>query len=396
MSIPQKLEKCYRNQIENIKSEKNREAKVKQIGSLVLDVGGRCISAIAKMTGYCRKFVKMCFIIVKNNLEINYNKNKCGRKKITEKYPQLEEDIRIIIKEHTYTDPHFQTEQLFCNLTINQVMDALLKIEKYKKGFISRSSLGSLLNKMGYNLKKVKRNKPLKKIKETDAIFANVKLKKEEALNDKNIALISIDTKDKVVIGPYSRKGKSRLLTEACDHELTNNCLIPFGILDLKTNQPYFYNFINKPTSEAIVDCIDDYLSDKLCTKLMILLDNGPDNSGIRTSFLKSLVDLSDKYQIEIELVYYPPYHSKYNPIERLWARLERMWNGMLLLSNNICNKVMSSLTWKNVKARVKYITKEYPKGIKYTKEVMSNYEGVNIHRNNLLKKWSILITPLI
>ena len=50
------------------------------------------------------------------------------QKKITEKCPQLEEDIRIIIKEHTYTDPHFQTEQLFCNLTINQVMDALLKI----------------------------------------------------------------------------------------------------------------------------------------------------------------------------------------------------------------------------------------------------------------------------
>ena len=37
----------------------------------------------------------------------------------------------------------------------------------------------------------------------------------------------------------------------------------------------------------------------------------------------------------------------------------------------------MSSLTWKNVKAKVKYITKEYPKGIKYTKEVMNNYEGV-------------------
>ena len=46
MSIPQKLEKCYKNQIENIKNEKNREAKVGQIGSLVLDVGGRCINAI--------------------------------------------------------------------------------------------------------------------------------------------------------------------------------------------------------------------------------------------------------------------------------------------------------------------------------------------------------------
>ena len=89
MSIPQKLEKCYKNQIENIKSEKNREAKVKQIGSLVLDVGGRCISTIAKVTGCCRKFVKMCFIVVRDNLEVNYNKNKCGRKKITKKYLQL-------------------------------------------------------------------------------------------------------------------------------------------------------------------------------------------------------------------------------------------------------------------------------------------------------------------
>lgn len=56
----------------------------------------------------------------------------------------------------------------------------------------------------------------------------------------------------------------------------------------------------------------------------MILLDNGPDNSGVRTAFLKSLVNLSNKYQIKIELVYYPPYHSKYNPIERIWARLEK------------------------------------------------------------------------
>ena len=146
---------------------------------------------------------------------------------------------------------------------IDQVMMKLLETGKYKEKFISRSSLGNLLNKMGYNLKKVKRNKPLRKIDETDDIFENVNIKKKEALDNDNIGLISIDTKDKVLIGPYSRKGKSRILVEACDHELTNNCVIPFGILDLKTNKTYFYNFENKPTSEAIVDCIDDYFSDK-------------------------------------------------------------------------------------------------------------------------------------
>lgn len=361
-----------------------------------MDIGGHCISAIANAINCSRKFVKKCYLIVRDNIEIKSNRSNCGRKKITVTYPELETDIKKVIEERLYTDSHFQTEQLFCSLTIDQTMDELLKTGKYEKGFISRSCLGNLLNKMGYNLKKVKRNKPLKKIEETDAIFENVNLKKKEALNDENTGLISIDTKDKVILGPYSRRGKSRVLIEASDHELTNNCIIPFGILDLKTNKTYFYSFKNKPTSEAIVDCIDDYYSDKLYKKLVILLDNGPDNSGIRTAFLKGLVDVADKYQIEIELVYYPPYHSKYNPIERIWARLEKMWNGMLLTSAEVCNRVMGQLTWKKEKSNVKYITKEYEKGITYPKEVMSQYEGVNIHRNESLKKWSIVITPLI
>ena len=396
MSISQKLENSYKNQIENIKKEQNHASKMRQIGALVLDVGGNCISSVANKIKSSRKFVKKCYIIVKDNLEIKSNKKMCGRKKITTIYPELESDIKKIIESKLYTDPHFQTEQLFCNLTINQVMKELLEIGKYEKNFISRSSLGNLLNIMGYNLKKVKRNKPIKKIEEIDMIFDNVNLKKKEALDNDHIGCISIDTKDKVVIGPFSRKGKSRVLVEACDHELTNKCLIPFGILDLKTSQSYFYSFLNKPTSEAIVDCIDDYLSDKNYEKLIIFLDNGPDNSGVRTAFLKGLVDLSNKYNIKIELAYYPPYHSKYNPIERLWARLENMWNGMLLSTIEICLKVIESLTWNQIKAKVKYITKQYKKGVTYSKDEMKIYENINIHRNERLKKWSIIIAPSI
>ena len=48
MNISQKIEKSYKNQIENIKNEKNLESKIRQIGALVLDVGGNCILAIAK------------------------------------------------------------------------------------------------------------------------------------------------------------------------------------------------------------------------------------------------------------------------------------------------------------------------------------------------------------
>lgn len=68
----------------------------------------------------------------------------------------------------------------------------------------------------------------------------------------------------------------------------------------------------------------------------------------------------------------------------------------MLLSTRQICIKVMEYLTRKNVKAKVKYITKEYKKVLSILKKKMNKYEGDNIHRNEMLKKWSILITPLI
>ena len=74
---------------------------------MVLDVGGRCISRIVLEINCCRNFVKKCYLIAIDDLEIKSNKNKCGRKKITEKYPELENDIRLVIEGNLYTDPHF-------------------------------------------------------------------------------------------------------------------------------------------------------------------------------------------------------------------------------------------------------------------------------------------------
>ena len=65
--------------------------------------------------------------------------------------------------------------------------------------------------------------------------------------------------------------------------------------------------------------------------RLVIYLDNGPKNSGRRTQFLKRMVEFADWSGLELRLVYYPPYHSKYNPIERCWSALEKKWNGVML-----------------------------------------------------------------
>ena len=46
---------------------------------------------------------------------------------------------------------------------------------------------------------------------------------------------------------------------------------------------------------------------------------------------MQRLTELTDTYHLTVQLVYYPPYHSKYNPIERVWGVLEQHWNGSLL-----------------------------------------------------------------
>jgi len=65
--------------------------------------------------------------------------------------------------------------------------------------------------------------------------------------------------------------------------------------------------------------------------RITLLQDNGPENSARRTQFLKRMVDSVRDHHIDFRLAYYPPYHSKYNPIERCWGALERHWNGSLL-----------------------------------------------------------------
>lgn len=398
MSIAQKLEINHKNQIENIKKEKNREAKIRQIGALVLDVGNRSIKAIAKEINCSRKFVKYCYVVAKENLQIENNRYKCGRKKLIVRFPKLEQDIRKIVENHCSTDPRFKTEKQYVRLSIAEIKRQLLETGSYEEKSFSNSYLNNLVNEMGYNLKKVQKTKPLKKIKETNLIFENVHKKKEKAMQEENTVLISLDTKDKVLLGPFSRNGKNRKQIKAVDHNLTNNCLIPFDLLDIKTDIPYFFNFKEKPTSLDLVECIGEFLNDQYANgkqkKLAILLDNGPDNSGVRTIFLKGLIELSKRYNMEIELIYYPPYHSKYNPVERLWARLENIWNGYLLETVEICLHFMQNLTWKNKKSITKLKEIKYEKGLTVNKKEMLELEQRHILRNETIKKWSLIITP--
>lgn len=127
--------------------------------------------------------------------------------------------------------------------------------------------------------------------------------------------------------------------------------------------------------------------------RLVIYLDNGPKNSGRRTQFLKRMVQLADRTGLVIRLVYYPPYHSKYNPVERCWGILEKYWNGAKLTDTETMLEWAKSMTWKGIHPVVQLSRTAYEKGVTVAKETMRAVES-RLERNAILPKWDILIRP--
>jgi hypothetical protein len=211
---------------------------------------------------------------------------------------------------------------------------------------------------------------------------------------------LSIDCKATVKLGEYSRGGKTRGDPRAADHDM--GCAeqqVPFGIVEEDSGRLHLTFGSSFKTSDFIVDSLEDWWQalpeqpQTPLTHLPLKVDNGPESSGVRTQFLKRLVEFADATGKIIHLLYYPPYHSKYNPIERCWGILEQHWNGAKLVDTETMLEGAKSMTWKGIHPIVKLSRTVYQKGISLTKKAMQAVEA-RLERHPLLPKWDILIRP--
>ena len=172
---------------------------------------------------------------------------------------------------------------------------------------------------------------------------------------------------------------------------------VPFGVLVLATGALTLV-FGPAETSDFWVDALKVWwLSVQAgqghVGRLVIYLDNGPNNSGSRTQFLKRMVEFADWSGLEIRLVYYPPYHSKYNPIERCWSSLEQKWGGTLLNSLKVIMERAGRMTWMKKHPVVKSLAGEYPNGVRLSRQEMKPYQA-RLERSATLPKYDITIKP--
>jgi transposase len=211
---------------------------------------------------------------------------------------------------------------------------------------------------------------------------------------------ISLDAKSVVKIGEFSRDGYNRVPVAAADHDFKPDATVtPFGFLLPKYGDLFLSLGTSKVTSDFIVDRLEDLWKTilrprfPLVTTLVLNMDNGPENHSRRTQFIKRLIDFVVENQVTLQLAYYPPYHSKYNPIEHCWGSLEQHWNGTLLDELDTVLKFAESMTWRGRHPVVRVVTTIYKTGVRLSQAAMADLE-TQIKRLPTLEKWFVEISP--
>jgi hypothetical protein len=210
---------------------------------------------------------------------------------------------------------------------------------------------------------------------------------------------VSLDAKAAVKLGPFSRRGRSRVPVAAADHDFQPaGAVTPVGILLPELDELFLYAVTSRVTSDCLVDRLAQWWEAVRArfahvTTLVLNLDNGPENHSQRTQFVARLVQFVAAYGVTVRLAYYPPYHSKYNPIERCWGILEQHWNGTLLDALDTVLRFAATMTWKGRHPTVALVTTTYERGVRLTKAAMVAVEA-RLTRHPTLGKWFVDIAP--
>jgi Rhodopirellula transposase DDE domain len=190
--------------------------------------------------------------------------------------------------------------------------------------------------------------------------------------------VLSIDCKKKELLGTLYRDGKSygQAAQEAYDHDyshLGEGKVIPHGIFDLQKNLGFITIGSSSETASFIVDNlrwwwfnygINDYPEAR---NLLLLCDAGGGNSYRHHAFKKELQAFAKEIGIDIIVAHYPPYASKWNPIEhRLFCHVHQAMSGQMFKDYEFVKTLIEKTsTSQGLKVIVRIHLKEYQTGIK-------------------------------
>lgn len=325
-----------------------------------------------------------------------------GRKRYSVTWgPVLDEKFLTVLRDHTAGDPMDETMR-WTNLTPGDIIQAL----RCEYGMtVSKFVVYQLLQKHHYRRRKAQKKLSLKQeIKHRHEQFENIARLKAEFKAAGN-PIVSMDTKKKEYLGNFYREGRLYTLAElhTYDHDFhsyAEGVIIPHSLYDLQFNIGYIQLGTSHDTGEFACDSFrlwwttyGRHLYPK-ATAILVLCDGGGSNSTRQHLFKQDLQALADELGLEIRIAHYPPYCSKYNPIEhRLFPHVTRACQGVIFTSIALVKELMEKTsTTTGLKAFVHIIDKVYETGRKVAADFK---ETMRIVFDDFLPQWNYRAIPI-
>jgi Rhodopirellula transposase DDE domain len=326
-----------------------------------------------------------------------------GRRRKLDQDPKIDDDFRRVLVEHTAGSP---TEEslIWTDLTRTEIVDLMQECGSY----VSVHIVDQLLDRHGFHRRKALRMRPLSRHPDRDAQFGAIARLRRESLDSAD-PILSMDLKSRELLGNFFRGGTllTRETIRVFDHdfaEFAQGVVLPHGIYDLKLNRGYIHLGTSHDTSEFACDCLRDWwerfghTAYPAARSIRLLCDGGGSNpadndNGQAHLFRTDVQRLADALGMEIRVAHYPPYASKYNPIEhRLFPHLARVCRGVILQSVGLVAELMrKARTRTGLTVQVDILDKVYEIGRKVSQVTK---DAVNLVRDTVLPRWNYRILP--
>jgi hypothetical protein len=360
MTERQQAEAEIKVRYESLKGTLTERSRRLFAGSEALAFGYGGIVATSRATGLSvmvvRRGLKECQAIesgIAPTLEPQQSREAGGgRKKLTEKYPELLPTLKQLVESTTRGDPE---SPLLWTARSQRNLIEVLETKGYR---ISKHSLANLLMELGYSLQGNRKKQEGGQHPDRNAQFEHINEMVRQQLAAGEPA-ISVDTKKKELVGSFKNAGRE--LRPKGDPECVNvhdfpsqaeGKAIPYGVYDLAEDEAWVSVGISHDTAEFAVTTVRSWYYElgqsiyPQATSLLISADGGGSN-GYRTRLWKvELQKLANELQIPIKVCHLPPGTSKWNKIEhRLFSFISQNWRGKPLITHQVIVDLISATT---------------------------------------------------
>jgi hypothetical protein len=326
-------------------------------------------------------------------------KKRGGRKRLTDTEPNLQPNFQKVLADHTAGDP-MKPDCLWTNLSISAIADRLADLGTR----VGRTIVEQLLDQAKLGRRQAFKTMAMDQTSDRNQQFELISFYKELYLDSPN-PILSIDTKKRELLGNFYRDGQAftTQTIRVFDHDypsFADGHVIPHGLFDLKRNRGYINLGGSFDTSAFACDsiyqwwCAEGRAAWSRAYSILLLCDGGGSNSSTQYLFKQDLQALADRIGLEIRVAHYPPYTSKYNPIEhRLFAHVTRACQGVIFKTvEQVRHYMGKTATRTGLSVAVNILDKIYEKGRKVAEGFK---DTMRIVFDNVLPRFNYRAFPL-